>query len=262
MSKSGLLIIIASIGCIFITYHFRDSIERLFHPPMQIQNIVPKKEVLQVPVAKYPVSQKKYAKNLADSPLPTIQNSDHSFAEELVALLGKKRFEAIFDPEDMIRHIVLTIEDATNKKQQLQYLPVKSPEGKFLVKRLGPDLIIDPKNYKRYSPYVDLLQHVDVNKLVALYRHFYPLFQSAYVDLSAQGFFNDRLIAVIDTIVATPESKEPIKLVQPIFYYKFADDSLESLSSVQKFVLRMGPTNAEIVKTKLREIRLLLTSLN
>jgi hypothetical protein len=37
--------------------------------------------------------------------------------------------------------------------------------------------------------------------------------------------------------------------------YQFADPKLEDLSAGQKLMLRMGPTNAAIVKNKLRELR-------
>jgi hypothetical protein len=37
--------------------------------------------------------------------------------------------------------------------------------------------------------------------------------------------------------------------------YQFADSKLEELSAGQKLLLRMGPANAAIIKTKLRELR-------
>jgi hypothetical protein len=61
-------------------------------------------------------------------------------------------------------------------------------------------------------------------------------------------------------LLATPEVEEPIALVQPNVLYQYKDPALERLSSGQKILLRMGPEHAEIVKTKLREIRAELTA--
>jgi hypothetical protein len=43
--------------------------------------------------------------------------------------------------------------------------------------------------------------------------------------------------------------------VQPSVLYKYADPKLESLSSGQKLLIRMGPENETAVKAKLRELR-------
>ena len=40
--------------------------------------------------------------------------------------------------------------------------------------------------------------------------------------------------------------------------YEYVDPSLESLSSAQKVLMRMGPQNARVVQDKLREIGLAL----
>ena len=64
------------------------------------------------------------------------------------------------------------------------------------------------------------------------YRHFYPLFQQAYVDLGyPDGYFNDRLVEVIDHLLATPDVAGPIKLTQPSVFYQYADPSIEERSA-------------------------------
>jgi hypothetical protein len=89
---------------------------------------------------------------------------------------------------------------------------------------------------------------------------FYPLFQQAYHDLGyPSGYFNDRLIDVIDNLLATPQTAAPASLVQPHVLYEFANPDLESLSAGQKIMLRMGSENASHVRTKLRELRRMLT---
>ena len=117
-------------------------------------------------------------------------------------------------------------------------------------------LTLEEANYERYRALVKLATSTDTKQLVAMYKRMYPLFQQAYVDLGyPEGYFNNRLVEVIDHLLETPEVDGPVKLVQPGVFYEFADPSLESRSSGQKLLLRMGRDNAASVKLKLREIR-------
>jgi hypothetical protein len=120
----------------------------------------------------------------------------------------------------------------------------------------GDSLVIGPKNAARYGAYVRVVKALDAQKAAAAYRRFYPLFQEAYRDLGyPKGYFNDRLIAAIDNLLATPEPKEPLRLVQEKVRYQFADPDLEHRSAGQKILLRMGVDNARVVKAKLRDFR-------
>jgi hypothetical protein len=101
-----------------------------------------------------------------------------------------------------------------------------------------------------------IVEAVDAKQLVALYVRFYPLFQQAYRDLGyPKGYFNDRLVEVIDHLLAAPEVTGPLRLVQPKVMYKFADPELEALSAGQKILIRVGSENATQLKAKLRAIR-------
>jgi hypothetical protein len=122
-----------------------------------------------------------------------------------------------------------------------------------------PQFFIDPANYDRYTPYVDLLAGMDSAELVESYRSNYPLFQEAFRQMGyPEGDFNERLIEIIDELLATPELTEPADLVKPEAYFQFTDPGLESRPAGQKILLRMGNENAARVKLKLAEIRALL----
>jgi len=120
---------------------------------------------------------------------------------------------------------------------------------------------LDERNAARYAPAMAALQGLDMPALAQLYRHHYALFQRAYQDLGyPQGYFNDRLVVVIDELLATPTPKAPIELVRPNVMWQFADADLEARSAGQKLLLRVGTANAAIVRGKLTELRALLTS--
>ena len=104
--------------------------------------------------------------------------------------------------------------------------------------------------------------NADLSTLAELYRRYYPLFQDAYVNLGyPDGYFNDRLVEVIDHLLETPEISDPVQLVRPHVLYQYRDPQLEALSSGQKLLLRMGQEHASRIKTRLREFRELITSL-
>jgi hypothetical protein len=106
----------------------------------------------------------------------------------------------------------------------------------------------------------------------ALYRRLYPSLQQAYEDIGyPKRYFNDRLVEVIDLLLATPAVDGPLKVhlptingplqpERPWVLYEFDDPALQSLAAGQKVLLRMGPVNERRMKTKLAEIRRLLTA--
>ena len=116
-------------------------------------------------------------------------------------------------------------------------------------------------SYGRYDALVAQLYYADIDKAYDTYRRFYPLFQKAYEQLGyPDAYFNDRLVEVIDHLLATPVPAGPIVLVRPNVLYEFADPDLEALSSGQKLMLRMGPSNSATLKRLLEKLRARLTA--
>ena len=215
-------------------------------PPMPI---APPQE--EEPPIQHPVEEPKAAE-----PLPALDESDDALAKAIAALVGDKPFGALFVPERLIRHIVATVDNLPREEAPVKVWPVR-PVGSWLdTMGEGDSLTIGPKNAARYAAYVKVVKGLDAQRLAATYRQYYPLFQDAYRDLGyPKGYFNDRLIAAIDNLLATPEATEPLRLVQVKVRYQFADPDMERRSAGQKMLLRMGPENARVVKAKLREFR-------
>ncbi len=193
--------------------------------------------------------------------LPALDASDGPLREALAGVVGADVLKRYLAPEDLIRRIVVTVDNLPRRKLPYDRLPVTTPAGGFIADGEGAHATLDPRNYARYTPMVDVLGTIDMRSLAQVYFRFYPLFQSAYQDLGyPNGYFNDRLIAVIDQLLATPQPAGPIELVQPHVQYHFADPALETLSAGQKILIRMGPDNAAVVKSKLSELRAALTA--
>src|SRR6202041_1077201 len=120
---------------------------------------------------------------------------------------------------------------------------------------------LDQAIFDPYKPMVAAISQLDAQQLSALYIHYYPLFQQSYQNLGyPNGYFNDRLVEVIDNLLATPDPKGPVELVRPNVMYIYADPALEKRPAGQKLLIRMGPENAQAVKAKLTELRAIITA--
>lgn len=196
-------------------------------------------------------------------PLPKLDGSDSEISMAINSLIEGKALAGLFSFKSFIRHFVVTVDNMTNQKIPQRYVFTRRVPDKFaVIKQEFDTALLDSKNFKRYSAYVNLFDVVDSRKLLTVYVRFYPLFQEAYEALGYPGrYFNDRLIQVIDHLLAAPEIEGSINLVRPKVFYQFADPELESLSAGQKILLRIGYENALRVKSKLRELRSILTKL-
>lgn len=208
------------------------------------------------PAIQYPVPEQ------AQKPLPPLAESDAVARDALADLFGKKAVKQFFVPQEVVRRIVVTIDSLPRKVVSAQLMPTRPVEGKLRTSGEGETLTLSTANYERYAPFIRLANMVDAKVFAAAYVRLYPLFQQAYRDLGyPKGYFNDRLVAVIDHMLDAPQSEGKIALVQPHVYYRFVDPELESLSAGHKLMLRIGNDNAAIVKKKLREIRKELVNL-
>jgi hypothetical protein len=190
------------------------------------------------------------------APLPALADSDSFLQEALAGLFGSASFDQFFHPQDIVRHFVAAIDNLPRKTVAQRIMPIKPATGAF--RTSGPEgrIVVGPDNATRYSAYVRALEAVDSAKLVLLYVRFYPLFQQAYAELGYPSrYFNDRVFEVIDHLLATPDVRGPIALVQPKVMYEYADPALQDLSAGQKMLVRMGPENEAKVMAKLRELK-------
>ncbi|MFQ5487160.1 MAG: DUF3014 domain-containing protein, partial [Gammaproteobacteria bacterium] len=188
--------------------------------------------------------------------LPSLDDSDHQVMADLGRLFSDADLKRLLLPGQLLRKTVIIVDNLPDRRLPVKYLPVRPPPGHFQVKEHGGRIFLDPANYARYRLYVRLLEALQVTDLMAFLHRYRPLLQAAYEELGyPEASFEGRLMAVIDDLLQAPEIEGPIELRQPSVYYKYADPALESLSSGQKLLLRMGPSNARLVKDKLRQIR-------
>lgn len=189
-------------------------------------------------------------------PLPTLADSDDSFGTELATLFHAEAMPELFYPTRLARRFVATVDNLPREQVAATVRLMRPPEGALAVRGEEPSLSLAPENSGRYAKYLELLASADSHQAVSIYRKFYPLLQQAYDELGYPGhYFNDRVVEVIDHLLATPEAADPVPLIHPSVMFKFADPRVEKLSAGQKAMIRIGRDNALAVKAKLREIR-------
>lgn len=188
--------------------------------------------------------------------LPPLSDSDAYLRLEAVDLFGRT-LDPLLSNQSIVEKFVATVDNLPRRHVAERLRPVGRISGTFQANAEKDDtFVIGTDNAKRYTPLVDMFVAANLDGIVDAYRRFYPLFQQAYVELGyPDGYFNDRVVEVIDHLLATPAAAEPIALVRPNVLYEFADPELEALSAGQKLMLRIGAENRERVLTRLREFR-------
>ena len=215
------------------------------------------------PAVVNPVEQSAAAEALAgDAPPADPAEADQPpppFEQALEALLGAPAFSALVVSDDLVNRIVVAVDNLPNEKLPVRLWPLRKVGGQPEVLETAGRTVLAANNVSRYTAHVQALMALDMRQLAALYVREYPRFQAAYRALGySEGYFNDRLVDVIDHLLVTPDLAVPPTLVRPKALYLYADEDLESRSLGQKVLLRIGPANAGVVKSKLRELRRLI----
>ena len=197
----------------------------------------------------------------AEVELPPLDDSDRETREALAEAVGERPVESFLVPSQLVRKLVVTVDNLPGDKVALRLRAVEPiPESFVADGNIDDGYSLSEDNFERYGRFVRAVDAADPERLAAAYFRYYPLLQEAYEELGYPGRqFHARVIAVIDDLLAAPQTSGTIELVRPKVMYQFADPALESLSAGQKMMIRMGPDNAYIVKAKLRALRAVLT---
>lgn len=195
-------------------------------------------------------------------PLPALGPASDPVMRELASeLIGEEAVQTVGLGNDLVRRIVVTIDNLPRDRVPVRLRPVAPAPGQFEVAGTEDEPVIGPGNAGRYEALTRIFVAMPTEQLVQTYGRLYPLFQQAYVELGyPEGYFNDRLVEVIDHLLAAPRVDGQIELVRPHVMFRFADPELEALSPGHKLMVRIGPENARALKAKLREVRAMLTA--
>lgn len=199
---------------------------------------------------------------------PLAQGDADGLTQAVTDWLGRERTLRFVATDALARRITATVDNLSRGQAAARLWPLHPVGGRMAVLQTDDGgMQIAPENAARYEEVVRFIVGLDVQQAVGLYRRVYPVLQQAYEELGYPGQrFNDRLVAVIDHLLQTPEPTAPLalKLVQvqgqvapkqPWLRYEFADSDLQLRSAGQKILLRMGVQHTQRIKAQLRELR-------
>ncbi len=190
----------------------------------------------------------------------------------LTGLFGRRSALGMFQLDDFARRVVATVDNLGRSHAPSRIWPMNPAEGRFLTEKSGDVEVISADNGLRYTPYVLLIETVDLHQVARAYVRLYPTFQKAYEEVGyPKRYFNDRVVEVLDQLVATPDVEGSIKVRRPVIngpmqptrpwvLYEFEDPALQALTAGQRILLRTGPVNERRLKAKLTELRRLLAT--
>ena len=162
--------------------------------------------------------------------------------------------------DNLVRRAAVLIENASRGELPPKRGGLLPPLDAFPVRQEGERFFMDASGYPRFDPYLDQLEAIDPERLAGCIRLLEPLLDQALNELGHSDGPQAGIAAVIDRILAVPEPIEgaDIELVQPKVLFRYADSRLESLSGLQKQVLRMGLENTRRLKAYVNRLRPLL----
>lgn len=224
--------------------------------------------VLDTPVAVAPeaaVGQALHPLQLTES--PTLAPEDAQGFDRLAGeWLGQQALKLLVLP-GLAHHVVATIDNLPRGHAAPRVWPLYPVGGQMQLSPHAQGMQIADTNSARYDTVVAFVTSIEPTQAARWYRQAYPVLQHTYENLGYPGkYFNDRLVAVIDHLLQTPEPDAPLAVrsvqvqgqvvpQQPWLRYELADAQQQALSAGQKILLRVGAAHRQHLKTYLQSLR-------
>lgn len=186
--------------------------------------------------------------------LPPLDDSD-ALVRQRIGLLSSNRLVSTWlSTTGLVRNFAVVLENISHGVNPSRHLRVLRPGGEFRVMTRGANVVIDPRNYDRFTPIADAAASIDAQGAGRLYRSFKPLLQMAYDELGNQESVDRGVERAIDGLLQVPAVSGDVR-VEPAgegIGYEYADARLEALNGAQKQLLRMGPGHIRVIQQQLR----------
>jgi len=192
--------------------------------------------------------------------LPALEQSDDVFRRELS--LVSANLSRWFGGSDVIKKYLVIVNDLSQKQILFKHRIFLKTPGKIVVGEDKQGLYLSEDSYQRYNIFVNAITAIDADKGLQLFLAFKPLFEQVYKEFAYPSDYQlqDLFLKAAANVIEAPIINGRIDLVQHSVRYKFSDKKLESLSDVEKQMIRMGPENTKKIQAKLRELVQLLVA--
>ena len=226
-------------------------------------------EVIKVPEAMIPennsVEESKEPKKpkIKQPSLPNLDASDQ-FIRDRLGLLSEKRDLAVWlTTDDILRRSASYVDGLARGVILSNIFPLSSPEGEFSTHRDEQTIWLNAGNYERYDNTVSVISSLDMDLAAQIFHLTRPLLEGAFSELGYRPRQMDGIIlTALDQIMSTPVIFEPIQLSRDSVNFKFFDSKLESLTPLQKQLVRAGPENTGRLQKQAKLLRTALMTPN
>lgn len=234
-------------------------------PPAVAVAPAPPAVVVQQPPASAPAGPRH---PVAPDDAASAGDSPADLAGAVATLLGRGAALALLQTDGFVERIVATVDNLAGRAAPPRLWPLVPAPGRFTTaETAGGAAVIGADNAARYAAHLALLERIEPGTAARLYRQAYPDFQRAYLNLGYPGaHFNDRLVDVIDLLLAAPAVAPPVAVQlppiggpvqprRPWVMYVYADAGLQERPIGQRILLRLDPAQRERVRAWLGAFR-------
>ena len=195
----------------------------------------------------------------AAEPLPRLEESDDAVRDAIGSIPLGNAGQQYLMPGNIIERSASLIYLMAQGDVPYKLLPVARPKGAFPISDDGTRVTVDPSGFARYDAMGQWLQSLDINALLAALDWLLPLFREAWSYYGEEAdAFDPAVLITLDMIITTPRiDLSEARLIRKEAVWVYEDPAIEALAPLQKQVLRMGPDNADIVRTKAAEVHAL-----
>lgn len=185
-----------------------------------------------------------------------IEVSDASVKSALMMVASSPSFAKLLVNDRLIEKFVINVNNLSGNQLSPKDSLVVMPEEKFKTYDQADRVWIDNSSFQRYNSYVDALESVDTDDLLAVFDTYESTIKEKFSEISRPGqSFDSALLDAINTLLDTPKVPVPIEIYSDSVMYKFKDPQLEALSGPQKQLIRTGPENMRRIKDVLRSVK-------
>ncbi len=189
------------------------------------------------------------------SDLPPLPETDAVVRRLVGELSNHPKAIAWLSSDQLLRNFAVVVQNIGSGTTPAKHLRMLRPTGDFIADEGGDEARINPRSYKRYDAYADVVGALDPAAVARIYATLKPRIQDAYRELGYPDEDFDRALErAFGQLLRTPVVDGDVPLVPQSAQWDYADPKLQSLSSAQRQFLRMGPRNVRIIQAKLREI--------
>lgn len=192
--------------------------------------------------------------------LPPLDESDAIVRGLMEGLSAHPRLADSMPTEALVRAFVASVVAIASGESPRALLLYLEPSESFGIAERDGLVVIDPASFERYTWMTGVFSSLDSTGAAEQFRRLEPLFDEAYRELGyPEGSFRQVLDTAMNLLASTPVPDGYLEVQRGQVFWEFKDPTLERLSTAQKHLLRMGPANARMVQSKLRELQAALS---